>query len=214
MKVFLWCWLCYFQQKDGARHTVYVFTWHGDSCHLSRLESTGICLVDKQQEPVQDANCVLYWLLQNWLQCFSSNLIYSFQLQENSFQHQHVWDWTELVCDIWVVVFFLMLSLSFFTSLFLWNTDTTPRLFGTPQHLLPLTSLKAELPVWKLLCVCACVCVRVCVHVSLVLLSHLLEISALVCRALVYQSCACPCACLRSSTVLFHSRLQKVTPTR
>lgn len=104
--------------------------------------------------------CVLYWLLKNWPQCFSSNLIYSFQLQENSFQHQRVRDWTESICDIWLF-FFLMLSLSFFASLFLWNTDTTTGLFRTPQHLLPLTSLKAELPVWKL-CACVCLCACLC----------------------------------------------------
>lgn len=36
----------------------------------------------------------------------------------------------------------------------------------------------------------------------------------LVCRALVCQTCACAYVCLCSSAVLFHSHLQKVTPTR
>lgn len=47
-KVFLWCWLCYFQQKDGARHSVYVFTWQRVSFHLFLLQWRGNCVVDKQ----------------------------------------------------------------------------------------------------------------------------------------------------------------------
>lgn len=48
MKVFLWCWLCYFQLKEGVHHNVYVFTWQYDSFNLFLLRSRRNCLVDKQ----------------------------------------------------------------------------------------------------------------------------------------------------------------------
>lgn len=60
MKVFLGCWLCYFQQKVGGRHSVYVLTWHRDSLHLFSLWSRGNCLVVKRwTESKKRTVCIL-----------------------------------------------------------------------------------------------------------------------------------------------------------
>lgn len=141
MKVFLPCWLCYFQQKDGVRHNVYVFTWHSDSFHLSRLQSRGELFGWQTVNRVQDANCLCsYWQLKNWLRCFSFELIYPFQLQEQL--TAPVWFETEL--SHFVISDFLCVS----PSVSLWNTDTTPWLLCHITTSAASLILKAELPVW------------------------------------------------------------------
>lgn len=88
MKVFLWCWLCYFQQKDGVRHDVYVFTWQGDSFHLFLLRSRGNCLVDKQWTKSKELTvCVLTDYLKTGSGAFASTWFIHFSCG-NSLQHR------------------------------------------------------------------------------------------------------------------------------
>lgn len=68
MKVFLRCWLCYFQLKDGGRHSVYVFTCQAHLFHLFSLRSGGGGLFGWQA--VNKVYCELCGqndLLKNWL---------------------------------------------------------------------------------------------------------------------------------------------------
>ena len=152
MKVFLWCWLCYFQLKEGARHDVYVFTWQWFIQFILAAikgELFGRQIVNQGQE----ANCLCSdWLLKNWLQLFASSWFIHFSCG-NSLQHRTrkhstsvFWDWIKPFFD------FRVSNITFFLCLF--STFLSPSEIQIPlgcsAHHKSAASLifKAALPVW------------------------------------------------------------------
>lgn len=206
-KVFLWCWLCYFQQKDGVRHNVYVLTWQWFIPFIPAAIK-GELFGWQTVKQVWEANCLWsQWLLKKLdvAPLLQVDLSISaaetapaplcFETMLNHF----------VISELLIFPFFISFPLSLYEI-------QIPLLGCSAHHKVCCLSHLYRSGYLSVSCVCECVCV--CVHVLRVFLSHLPQISALVCRALVCQSCACAYVCLCSSAVLFHSHLQKVTPTR
>lgn len=146
--MFLWCWLCYFQQKDGVRHSVYVFylaQWFipfippaikgGSVWFWTKFKTSTVCALT---DYLKFGSSAFAW---SWLSISAAGATYC----TNVF-----WDWIEPFC-----VSCLSNVLFFCVSLLKYRYHSLAVLYITK----PAGALSNS-------CVCACVCayVFVCVR--------------------------------------------------
>lgn len=159
MKVFLWCWLCYFQLKDGVRHSVYVFTcqWFIPFI-LAAIK--GELFSWQTVKRVQDPDCLYSdWLLKNWLWSFFF-LLLQVDLSTSAVGTVH----SASECQHWIKPFLWFVMSSIFMSFFhlslclrLHRYHFLAALYITASG---LRSTATCLTVG--VCACECVCLPVC----------------------------------------------------